>query len=87
MHALCDTGGEVSDSFEIIINFEYCNDEPEIACDGLVEGEDLETFFFNTDFHIIDFFIRLDDFFSEISITLVDGLYGQSKILLDFTGK
>ena len=81
--ALGDAGGEIADSFEVVINFENGDDEAEVIRDGLMKGEDFLAFLFDAHFGFINKFVGFYDLFCEIRIVRINGFNGAVQVLLD----
>ncbi len=57
-----DVDGEVPDPFEVVVDLEHGDDETQVTGQGLVQGQDFQTLFFDPDLPVVDDVVLGDHF-------------------------
>ena len=73
----------VTNSLEVVVDFQDRDDQPKIRGDGLVQRQQFEAFLFQFDFALIDDDVVANDFLGEFPIGLLDGINRQLDLIFD----
>jgi hypothetical protein len=79
VHALGPFGditGQVSDPFQVRVDFQYGGNSPQVGCDWLMQGQDLQAILFDANFRFVDNFVGVDDFAGQFNLLLAQSTGG-----------
>ena len=80
---LPQVGGQVGDAFQVGDDFERGGDEPEVACDRLLERQQVDTVLFEVEVEIVHLAIAGDDLLAEFLVLLFEGVEAHPEALGD----